>query len=74
MTGLQKYRDASVAEGETGFIAVLLDCHDMEVKIDGQLSRLDNLKKQQIATVELELALRLGNRDTNVVQLKQFKR
>ena len=25
---------ASVVEGETGFIAVLLDCHDMEAKIE----------------------------------------
>ena len=64
---------ASVAEGETGFIAVLLDCYDMEVKIETQLSRLDSLKKQHIAKVELEPAPRLGEKDPNFVQVEAIQ-
>ena len=64
---------ASVVEGETGFIAVLLDCHDMEAKIETQLSRLDSLKKQYIAEVELEPAPRLGEKDLNVVQAEAIQ-
>ena len=64
---------ASVAEGKTCFIAVLLDCHDMEAKIETQLSRLDSLKKQHIAKVELELAPRLGEKDPNVVQTEAIQ-
>ena len=69
----EEQRYASVAEGETGFIAVLLDCHDMKAKIDGQLSRLNSLKKQHIATVELEPAPRLDDRDPNVVQTEAIQ-
>ena len=36
----EEQRYAFVAEGETGFIAVLLDCHDMEAKIEAHLSDL----------------------------------
>ena len=64
---------ASVAEGETCFIAVLLDCHYMEAKIETQLSRLDSLKKQHIAKVELEPAPRLGDKDPNVVQTEAIQ-
>ena len=61
----KEQRYASVAKGKTGFTAILLDCHDIDAKIEAQLSRLDSLKKQQIAKVELEPepTPRLGDRD-----------